>query len=127
MKIVKELPKEYRAIQFDLPFVKKYGLIKYPMVQRGTKDVSDGYDYKNVMRTDIFGKLFHLYETERRRKYKEIQAYYLINKGPSYVEWWPLESKHEVKDGDWIVTDKKGKSKVYSPEEFKENFERKDN
>lgn len=34
MKIVREVPKEYNAIQFDMGFVKKYGLIKYPMIEK---------------------------------------------------------------------------------------------
>lgn len=34
MIIVRELPKNYEAIQFDMAFASKYGLIKYPMLKR---------------------------------------------------------------------------------------------
>lgn len=39
MIIVRELPKNYEAIQFDMTFVSKYGLIKYPMIKKRVHSV----------------------------------------------------------------------------------------
>lgn len=49
MIIVRELPRDYEAIQFDEAFVAKYGLIKYPMLKRRKHSVyGDAHTHRHV-------------------------------------------------------------------------------
>lgn len=126
MKIVREIPKEYSAIRFDVKFVKRYGLIKYPMVKRRDESVFDRFDFKTVKRTDFFGKLFGLHETIKTPKFAPKQQYRLEYYETEYH--YPEISKalyyKDVHDGDWIVTDREGHSMIYTPDEFHHLFDK---
>lgn len=124
MKIVREVPKEYNVIQFDMGFVKKYGLIKYPMIEKSVVTEEKPY-FKTVKRYDFLGKLFGIKETVKT--YKEVKKVkYQMSTYPVTLYGFPLYRRWpEVHDGDWIVTDKKGISRVYTAKEFEERFTRK--
>ncbi len=126
MKIVREIPKEYNAIQFDVEFVKKYGLIKYPMVRKDVVPTQDGFIFETTRREDILGKLFGLRETVKVPK-KAKRTVYFLSKIPVDISVIPFAYTYpkEIHDGDWIVTDQNGNSKVYTAEEFDEYFMRK--
>lgn len=124
MKIVRETSKEYNAIQFDLDFVKKYGLIKYPMVYKCEESVG-GHTFNTVRRDDLFGKLFGLRKTVKTPTIELETRYRLyVHFDNVYANFLPFTShrSEEVQDGDWIVTDRNGDSKVYTPKEFGERF-----
>lgn len=57
MRIVQELPDRYSAIKFDMSFVKKYGLIKYPMIELTTQKDGHGpiVKYSEKVRDDFWG------------------------------------------------------------------------
>lgn len=37
---------------------------------------------------------------------------------------WRLNDDEALSDGDWIITDKEGKSEIYSPDEFRHLFDK---
>lgn len=160
MIIVRKLPQDYEAIQFDAAFVAKYGLIKYPMltkkkhsvygdtherwpasiswalpnnnhdvvignsvveqVNRATgrvqmRDDRGAFIVDAPSTTKVCRRWFHtdtlktIYDCDAPELYEYIYHYYL---GSTIVN-----------NKDWIVTDPKGKSKAYAPDEFQERFE----
>lgn len=125
MKIVRKVPKKYSAVRFDAEFVKKYGLIKYPMVRKCVVPTQDGFIFETTRRDDILGKLFGLRETVKVPKDAMRTGYFLseIHVDISMIPFAYPHSK-EIHDGDWIVTDQKGHSMAYTPEKFNECFER---
>lgn len=120
MKIVQKLPGKYNAIQFDMSFVKRYGLIKYPMVALTTQ--IDGHGpitkYSERVRDDFWGRVFGAKETIKCKEY-DTKAHEVF-----IIQDYESGKAEALKDGYWIVTNRFGKSKAYSPTEFKKNFER---
>ena len=117
MKIVKALPDRYHAIQFDVSFVKKYGLIKYPMVELTTQKDGNGpiVKYSKRTRDDFWNHIFGMKETVKHEE-NQTQNIFILRDCKS-------GNAVAIKDGYWIVTDRFGKSKVYSPKKFMDNFE----
>jgi hypothetical protein len=172
LKIVKERPDEYNAIQFDKEFVQQYGLIKYPMLSVRKHAL---YPAKSDMLIGVYPKSLHVIASVWTRingrplvRYIDtLHGQALIDDSDDYklvkVPWdktktdWekhhflfiPYERKvtrpvydfdspeldefeyryylgdTQVNDKDWIVTDSEGKSEVFSPDEFDQNFVRK--
>lgn len=162
MIIVRELPQKYEAIQFDMAFASKYGLIKYPMLKRVKRSVYgdthkhvpispswiapsndtvvcigdspvEGFNRETgvVQMRDSRGR----FAVKAPAKQQERSGNWLTNffKEPLVQYDFDAPELHEciyhyylgntkVNNKDWIVTDTDGKSKVYSPQEFKERF-----
>lgn len=162
MITVRELPQKYEAIQFDMAFASKYGLIKYPMLERRKHSVYrdthkhlPAYVLKptnaNVIDTsdsviDTFNResgIVRIYDDQgtfcvkapvvqgehsegwfsrvfgaTAEKVYDFDAPELSD----YIYHYYLGSKM-VNHNDWIVTDSQGKSKVYTPDEFRKRFE----
>ena len=114
--IFRQIPFKYVAIQFNKKEVEKYGLIRFPMLEKKIDTSETNVHYENIKRTDFFGNLFNLYTTEKQADEKKT-CYYQLKKHPSNV-------RSVVHDGDWIVTDKEGKSEIYSPDEFHHLFDK---
>lgn len=112
----RQVPFKYVAIQFNKKEVEKYGLIRFPMLEKKIDTSETNVHYENVKRTDFFGRLFNLYTTEKQADEKKT-CYYQLKKHPSNV-------RSVVHDGDWVVTDKEGKSEIYSPDEFYHLFDK---
>lgn len=114
--IFRQIPFKYVAIQFNKKEVEKYGLIRFPMLTKKVNFTVGELHYKNVKRTDFFGKLFNMYTTEKQPTMKAEVYYQLKDNTPNI--------RKVVHDGDWIVTDKEGKSEIYSPDEFRHLFDK---
>lgn len=114
--IFRQIPFKYVAIQFNKKEVEKCGLIRFPMLEKKIDTSETNVHYENVRRTDFFGRLFNLYTTEKQADEKKT-CYYQLKKHPSNV-------RSVVHDGDWVVTDKEGKSEIYSPDEFYHLFDK---
>lgn len=163
MIIVRELPKNYEAIQFDMAFASKYGLIKYPMLKR-CKHSTYGDTHKHLPSqlwyrllgnsTSVLGRtpiqsfdeetgIVHMFDDrgsflvkapEIQVEHSESRYAWLFGGSDKatydfdapelsdYIYHYYLGSKM-VNHNDWIVTDSQGKSKVYTPDEFRERFE----
>lgn len=114
--IFRQIPFKYVAIQFNKKEVEKYGLIRFPMLTKKVNFTDGELRYKNVKRTDFFGKLFNMYTTEKQPTVKAEVYYQLKDNTPNI--------RKVVHDGDWIITDKEGKSEIYSPDEFHHLFDK---
>lgn len=112
----RQVPFKYEAIQFNEKEVEKYGLIRFPMLTKKVNFTDGELHYKNVKRTDFFGKLFNMYTTEKQPTVKAEVYYQLKDNTPNI--------RKVVHDGDWIITDKEGKSEIYSPDEFHHLFDK---
>lgn len=169
MKIIKTKPSQYNAIQFDLGFVKKYGLIKYPMIERqvhalypvgkkwveapkiyitddswtmvsgrplvryinynnGQVVIADGDGFKIVDapwdKTKTDWEKHHFWFIPYERKVTR-PVYNFDSPELDEFEYRYYLDNTQVNDKDWIVTDSEGKSEVFSPDEFEQNFVKK--
>lgn len=172
MRIIKERPGEYNAIQFDKEFVNQYGLIKYPMLSAkkhaiyserkdkligiyhkplpivvsswtrvscrplvryvdylyGQAIIEDDDSYKVVKvpwnRTKTDWEEHHFLFISYERKVTR-PVYDFDSPELDAFEYRYYLGNTQVNDKDWIVTDGKGKSELFSPDEFDQNFVRK--
>lgn len=163
MITVRELPQKYEAIQFDMAFASKYGLIKYPMLKRCKHSIyGDAHKHLHVNTiwsfdnddiacigdgvVDRFNRktgvvricddqgYFCVKAPVTQKAHSEgwlsqffgsdVEVAYDFNAPElyEYVYRYYLGSKM-VNHNDWIVTDSQGKSKAYTPDEFRKRFE----